>query len=158
MRNDEVLAARLTDNARIGSILRHARTDCLPHVIEDTGAACEMHSCEIRMTEELVGDCRGVAGYEIDHTRWKSGFLEQLHYVIRREHRARRRLPYDSVSHKRGSRRKISGNRREVERRNCVNESFQRTIVELIPHRVIRDRLLIVQLLRVARIETPEVD
>ena len=86
------------------------------------------------------------------------GCLEQLHQVVRREHRARRRLPHDGVAHQRRRGRQVRGDRREVERRHRVDESFERAVLELIPHRVVADRLLGEQLLGVVHVEAPEVD
>ena len=77
---------------------------------------------------------------------------------MRAQHRARRRLPDHRVAHQRGRRRKVAGNRGEVERRHRVDEALERPVLHAVPHDVAADRLLLVELLRVVRVESPEVD
>ena len=110
------------------------------------------------MREEHARNRRGVARDEIDHARRQTGFLQQLHQVVRREHRACRRLPHDGVAHERGRGRQVGGNRREVERRDGVDESFERAVVQLIPRPALAQRLLAGQFMREVRVEAPEID
>ena len=109
------------------------------------------------MREARVGDLRGVPGHHVDDARRKSGRLEQLHDVVGGEHRGGRRLPDDRVPHERGRRGEVSADRREIEGGHRVDESLERAIVELVPHPVTRDRLFGVELLRVRRVEAPEI-
>ena len=67
---------------------------------------------------------------------------QQPHDVVGAQHRARRRLPDDGVAHQRRRGRQVAGNRREVERRDRVDEALERPVLELVPHRVRADRLL----------------
>ena len=53
---------------------------------------------------------------------------------------------------------RLPRDRREVERRDRVDEPLERPVLQSVPHRVAADRLLLVELLRVVRIEPPEVD
>src|SRR5436190_23654091 len=99
MRNDEILPSCFTYDSRIGLVSRHAGADRLPHIVEDGGAAGEVHTGEITVREQLVRDQGRIAWDEVDDSRRKPRFLEELHDVVRAQHGARRRLPYDSVSH-----------------------------------------------------------
>ena len=154
----EVLAAGLADDARVGTVRGHRGADRLPHGVEDAGAAGEVDPGEIPMGEQLVRDHRRVAGDEIDDTGRQAGLSQQRHHVVRREHRARRRLPDDGVAHQRRCGGQVGGDRGEVERRDGVDEPFERAVLELVPHRVIAGRLLVEQLLAVVRVEPPEID
>ena len=122
------------------------------------GAAGEVHAGEVAVREQHLGNHGGVAGDEVDHPRRQAGVLEQLHDVVRREHRARGRLPDDRVAHQRRRGRQVRGNRREIERRDGVDEPLERAVLELVPHRVIARRLLGEQFLAVVGVEAPEVD
>ena len=128
-----------------------------PDAVEDRRAPGEVHAGELRTREDRVGDRRGIAGQKVDHARRKPRLLEQPHDVVRAEHRAARRLPHDGVAHQRGGRRQVAADRGEVERRHRIHESLERAIVELVPHRLVAERLLVVQLLRVMRVEAPEI-
>ena len=52
MRDDEVLAAGLADQARIAAVLVDVLADLLPHAVEDGGAAGEVHAGELRRVEQ----------------------------------------------------------------------------------------------------------
>ena len=58
MRDDEVLAARFADDARIAAIAADVRADRLPHAVEDARAAGEVHAGEIRRVEQRVARSR----------------------------------------------------------------------------------------------------
>ena len=82
MRDDEVLAPGLADDARIREIVRHVRTDRLPHAVEDTGATGEVHARQLAMGEADVGDLRRVSGHHVDDAGRQAGGLQELHDVI----------------------------------------------------------------------------
>ncbi len=110
------------------------------------------------MREECLRDRGRVAGNHIDDAGRHAGRLIELHQVVGREHRARRGLPDDGVAHQRRRGRQVRGNRCEIERRDRVDESFEAAIFQLIPHRVVAERLLTKKLLAVVDVEAPEVD
>ena len=110
------------------------------------------------MREQRIRDHHGVAGHEVDDARRQARLLEQAIDVVGAEHGARRRLPDDGAAHQRRRRRQVAADGGEVERRDRVDESLEAAIVELVPHRVVGDRLLAVQLLRVGGVVAPEVD
>ncbi len=97
-------------------------------------------------------------GTKLIDTRRQPGRLEELHQVVGAEHRARRRLPHSDAAHERGRRRQIASDRREVERRDRIDEPLESAVLELIPHARAVDGLLAVDLVRVADVEAPEVD
>ena len=53
---------------------------------------------------------------------------------------------------------RFAADRGEVERRDGVDEPFEAAVLELVPHRVVAERLLVEQLLPVVDVEAPEVD
>ena len=132
--------------------------DRLPHALEDLGAAGEVNAREIRRGQQRVGDHAGAARQEVDDARRHARRLEHAHHVVRAQHRARRRLPDRHAAHQHGRRREVAADRREVERRHRVDEAFERPVLELVPDAGAVDRLLGVELLRVADVEAPEVD
>ena len=117
-----------------------------------------MHAGELRVVEHDVRHFRGIARHEVDHAGRQAGGLEQLHDVVRAQHRARCRLPHDRAAHQRRGGRQVAADRREVERRDRVHEPFEPAIVGLIPHAVSADRLLSIQLLGECDVEAPEVN
>ena len=117
-----------------------------------------MHTSKVAVGESDLGDRGAVAGDEVDDARRHARGLEQLHQVVRREHRARRRLPHHGIPHQRWGSRQVCGDRREVERRDGVNEPFECAVLQAVPCRVVAERLLGTQFLREVRIEAPEVD
>src|SRR5262249_54688244 len=56
MRDNEVLAARLTDDARVVPVVGDVRADRLPHRLEDGRRAGEEHAGEVRAGERRVAD------------------------------------------------------------------------------------------------------
>ena len=63
-----------------------------------------------------------------------------------------------SVAHEGGGGGEVAADGREVEGGDRVDEALERTILGLVPHARARERLLGVELLRVGRVEAPEVD
>ena len=117
-----------------------------------------MHAGEVGMIEHDARHFRGIARHEVDDARRQTRRLEQLHDVVRAQHRAGRRLPHDRASHQRRRRRQVAADRREVERRDGIDEPFEAAIVRLVPGPVRTDRLLLIELLREREVEAPEVD
>ena len=78
--------------------------------------------------------------------------------VVAAQHRARRRLPDHGVAHQRRRGREVAADGGEVERRDGVDEALERAVLHLVPHARAADRLLVIQLLREAGVEAPEVD
>ena len=77
---------------------------------------------------------------------------------MRAEHRRRGRLPDHRAAHQSRRGGQVPADRGEVERRYRVDETFESPVLELVPHRVVGDWLLAVQLLGEVRVEPPEVD
>ena len=88
----------------------------------------------------------------------KPGGFEHLVRVVRAEHRARGRLPDDGVAHQRGRGRQVAADGREVERRDGIDEPFERPVLHRVPHARAADGLFLVELLREGRVEAPEID
>ena len=156
--DDEVLAAGFADKARIAAIAADVLSDALPHAVEHRRAAGEVDAGELGRVEQLLRDLHGVAWQEVDDAGGHAGRLEEAHRVIAAQHRRRCRLPDHRIPHDRGRGRQIAANRGEVERRDCVDEALQRPVLHLVPHAGAAHRLLVIQLLREVRVESPEVD
>ncbi len=109
------------------------------------------------MREQHVGNRRRVAGDEVDHARRHAGRFVELHQLVGRVHGARGRLPDDGVAHQGGRGRKVRRNRGEVERRHRVDKAFEPAVLELVPRRVVAERLLVEQFLPVVDVEAPEI-
>ena len=69
-----------------------------------------------------------------------------------------RRLPHHGVAHERRRRRQVPGDRREVERRDGVDEALERSVVGAVPDAGRRDRLLGQDLPGEVDVVAPEVD
>ncbi len=86
------------------------------------------------MQQARVADHRRRPGQEVDDAVGQPGLAQDLHEVVRRQHRRVRRLPHHGVAHHRRRRRQVGADRREVERRHREDEAFERTRLELVPH------------------------
>src|SRR4030095_2988053 len=76
---------------------------------------------------------RRVAGEEVDDARRQPRLLQDLHRVVAGQDRAGGGLPHDRVAHERGRSRQVRADGREVERRDRVDEAFQRAELQLVP-------------------------
>src|SRR4051812_41893383 len=111
------------------------------------------------MLERHGGHVDAVARQHVDHARWETGLLEQFHGQVRRELLGGRRLPDHGVAHEGRRRRKVAGDRGEVERRDRVDEAFEGPVVAAVPEpAAVRDRLLGEDAPREVDVEPPEVD
>ena len=88
VRDDEVLAAGFSDDARIGAVAAHVLAGLLPHAVEDRGAAREVNAAEVGRIEQRAGDLDRIARQEVDDARREAGGLEQLVGVVAAQHRA----------------------------------------------------------------------
>ena len=158
MGNDEILSACLADDARVGAVAADVLAHLLPHAVEDGGAAGEVNARQLRRVEQDVGDLHRVAGNEVDDARRQSRVFEQAQDVVAAQHRARRGLPDDRVAHLRRRGRQVAADGGEVERRDRVDEAFERTVIHPVLHAVRADRLLGIELLREVGVEAQEVD
>lgn len=99
MREDEVLAARLTDNARVVLVVVNVVTDRLPNVAEDLRGASVVNAREEFVLDARGRDQLGVTGHEVDDTVGQTGLFEHLHQVVGRVDGVLRWLPHDDVAH-----------------------------------------------------------
>ena len=155
--HDEVLAAGLAHESRIRLVLADVHAHVFPHVLEHVGAAGEVDAAEIRRVHRHRAHRHRITGHEVDDARRQACRLEQLHRVVGAQHRRLRRLPHHRVAHHGRRRREVAADGREVERRHRVDETLERTVVALVPHRRRRQRLLGHQLGGERRVEAPEV-
>ena len=155
--DDEVLAARLTDEPRIGAIAVDALADLAEERAEDRARAGEVHAGELGVIEADLGDRAGVARDEIDHAVRQPGLAQDLEDQPVGEDRGLRRLPDDGVAHQRRRRRQVAADGREVERRDGVDEALEAALLHAIVDARRRDRLLLCDLLGEVDVEAPEV-
>ena len=157
MRDDEVLAAGLADDARVVPIVRDVRADRLPHSLEDRGGAGEVHASEVRACQRGIPDLRARPVDEVDDAGREPGGLVQFHQVVRGVRRGRRRLPEDRVPHQRGAAREVAADRREVEGRHREDKTFERPVLHPVPRSGRRQRLLLVDAEHELHVEAEEV-
>ncbi len=157
MRDDEVLAARLADDARIVAVVLDVGADGLPHPLEDGGRAGEVDAGEIGAGERRIADCGARPVDEVDHARGKPGRLVQLHQEVRAVGGRRGGLPDDRVSHQRSRCGEVAGDRGEVEGRDGEHEPLERPVLDPVPDARRRLGLLLVDPPHVGGVEAPEV-
>ena len=158
MCDDEILAARLADDAWVAAIVAHVPADRFPHAVEDARTSREMHTRQIAVRQQRVRDRSRITGEEVDDARWQAGFLEDLHHGPPRQNRSRRRFPDHGVAHHCGRTGEVAADGREVERRHRVDEAFQRPVIRLVPGGVRADRLLRVERFGECGVEAPEIN
>ena len=157
--DDEVLAAGLADDPRVGAVRRDVLADGAPQVLEGRRGAGEVDAGEVGVGQRDLRHVEAVAGEHVDDARRHPRLLEQLHRQRRGELLGRRRLPDHRVAHQRRRGRQVAGDRGEVERRDRVDEALERAVVGAVPDAgAVRDRLVGEDLLRVVDVEAPEVD
>ena len=99
----------------------------------------------------------GIAGDEVDHAVRQPGLAQDLEHEPVGEDRGLRRLPHDRVAHQRRRRRQVAADRREVERRDGVDEALEAALLEAVVEARRRDRLHLAELLGEVDVEAPEV-
>src|SRR5688572_3214533 len=158
VRDDEVLAAGFTNQPRIPAVFVDVLADLLPDAVEDDGAAREVDAGELARIEEDPGDLDRVAGNHVDDAGRHARLLEAAQRVVAAQHRRRGRLPHDGVAHQRRRGRQVAADGGEVERRDGVDETFERPVFHLVPHAGPAGWLLVEQFLGEPGVEPPEVD
>ena len=126
--------------------------------LEHARRAGKVHARQIAMRQAGVADHRRRPGQEVDDAVGQPGLAQDLHDVVRRQHRRVRRLPHHRAAHHRRRRRQVGADRREVERRDREDEALERARLELVPHARRRVRLLGGDALGEVRVPAPEVD
>jgi hypothetical protein len=91
--DDEVLAARLADDARIVAVVGDVVADRLPHRLEDGRRPGEVDAGEIAARKRGIPDLGPGAVEQVDDTGREPGLLVELHQEMRRVRGCRRRLP-----------------------------------------------------------------
>ena len=157
--DDEVLAAGLADDPRVGAVAGDVLADGAPQVLEGRRRAGEVDAGQVGVGQRDLGDVEAVAGQHVDDARRHAGLLQQLHRQRRGQLLGGRRLPDDRVAHQRRRGRQVAGDGGEVERRDRVDEALERAVVGAVPDAgAVGDRLLGQDLARVVDVEAPEVD
>ena len=102
MGDDEVFAARFTNEPRIRSVSGDVLACGAPHRLENLCGTGEMNSCQITMVEHHVADRRRVSGHEIDDAGRKTGGFEQFCHVVIAEDCRACGFPNYGIAHERG--------------------------------------------------------
>src|ERR671918_3155783 len=127
----EVLAARLSDEARKRTVARYVLADLPPHPIEGRGGAREMDAGEVRMRQRRLADLGPGPVDEVDDSGRKARGLKELHEVVRGVSLRQRRLPHHGIAQQRRARGEVPGNGREVERGHGEDEPFEGAVVHV---------------------------
>ena len=154
MGQDKVLTTGFAYQPGIRAVRRDVLSHRPPHALEHGRAAREIDPRQLRVGQQRRGDGRAVARDEIDDARRQSRSLEQPQRVVRTWNRRRGRLPDHCVAHQRRGDRQVGADRREIERRYGEHEAFQSAIIRLVPHAVVREWLILVELLGEVGVET----
>jgi len=107
--------------------------------------------------EQDVSRFRSDRPARVDHTRRQARGLEQLVGVVIGEDRRRRRFHHHGVAISAGAPEQVAADGGEVERRDGVDEPFERAILHLVPGGMRAVGLLVEQLLGEGGVEAPEV-
>lgn len=97
------------------------------------------------MIKDHFGDLLGIAGNELDDIRWQASFEEDVVNEPIRGHGAGRRLPKYDVAHECGCCWEIPRDGCEVERCDCVYESFQWSVLNATSSNI-RDEICLDQI------------
>lgn len=76
----------------------------------------------------LTNDLRRGTRDKLNHTGWNTGLLQQLVYNIVRVRCGGRRLPQYDITDESRDTREVATDSGEIERRNCKDETLERTI------------------------------
>ena len=132
VRDDGVLAAGLTDDARVVAVPVDVVPDLLPQVAEHRGRSGEADTGEVLVGQRPAGDVRPGAVHEVDHAGRQAGLLEDPHDHVVAERGLLRRLPDHRVAHQRRRGREVAADRGEVERGDRQDEALQAALVEVV--------------------------
>ena len=158
MGEDEVLAARLADDARVRLVLGDVLTNGLPEVAEDSGAAREVQAGEIGVVEDHIASHRTIDGHQVDDAFRQARFVQQFHDDMCGVDLLIGGLPHDHVAHQRSRNRQVAGDGREVEWRDGKHEAFECAVFEAVPNARCAFRLLGIDFLGEVAVEPQEVD
>ena len=155
---DEVFAAGLTHETRIGLVHVEVLAGGLPQALEGGGAAGEVDGVEVLVLQGHAADHAALARQEVDDASGKAGFHEDAHVGVVRQQGSRRGLPDGGVTHQGGGHVQIGGDGGEVERRDGEHEAFQRAVFGTVQLVVGRSGLLGVELAGVVVVVAEKVD
>lgn len=131
-----VFAPSLTNYAGIASIF--ASSDVLTNfsiqLAEYSSAAGIVQGSKFLVSQSDLGNHLGVSWDELDDILGQAGFLKDLLDEIASIDGMGRWLPQDNISHQGRSSSKISTNGSEVEGRDGVYETFQRSVFAAVPY------------------------
>ena len=134
VRQDEVLAAGLADQPRVGLVrAMFAPTVCHSdwNVLVEPVKWIPARSGWV---ERDLGTAIPSPVTRLITPGGRPAASKQPHRPVRRELLRRRRLPDHRVAHQRRRGRQVAGDRGEVERRDRVDEALQRPVVDPVPH------------------------
>jgi hypothetical protein len=155
--DDEVLAAGLPDDPRVGAVVGDVGADGAPQVLEDRRRAGEVDAGQVAVGEHHVGDRDAVAGQHVDDAVGQAGGLQQAHQVVGGELLGGRGLPDHRVAHQGRRGGQVAGDGGEVERGDGVDDALQRAVVHPVPDAGRGHRLLRVDLPGEVHVVAPEV-
>ena len=132
MHEDEVLATRLAHQSRVAHVAVEVGASLAPEALEGCRGTREVNTGEVLALGAYLADEGTAARQEVHDAVGQAGFLVELHQVVVREQRRRRRLPHGHVTHQHGRHAQVRGDAREVERCHGQHETFQRTVLRVV--------------------------
>ena len=155
--HDEVLAACLADNLRVGLVDIDVLADGFPEAFESAGGTSEVDTREVLVGESHLADEGATARKEVHHAVGQACLLVDLHQQIIAQHSRGRRLPDTYVTHQHGAHAEVRCNRGEVERGDGEHEALHSTIGHIVQRALVGARLVAVYHRGVVGVITQEV-
>ena len=154
---DEVLSTRFTNDAGVGAVFFDVVSDFFPQLSENTGGSREVETGEVFVFENHVSGRRTIYGNEVDNAVGEACLAEDFHDDVSRIHLGVGRFPQADVAHQCRGGGQVSGDRREVERRDAEHESFQGAVLQAVPNAGRAFGLYREDLLHVVGVESEEI-
>lgn len=131
----EVLAASLTDDTGVALVatLSGALADSAVQLAEDTSAAGVVQGSELLMGQHSLSDLFRRTGHELNNVLGQTSLDEDLVQQPVGGNGRVRRLPDNNVAKKRRSPWKVASDGGEVERRDSVDETLERSVLNPVP-------------------------
>ena len=158
VRDDEVLAAGLPDDPGVAAVAVEILRHRAPETPEYGGGSGEVNAGQLLVREQRTAHRDRVTRQEVDDAGRQSGLLQDAIEKPVAQGGRGRRLPDHRVPHQRRRGRQVAADRREVERRDGVDEPFERPVIHPVPHAGGRLGLLPVDLVREMHVVAEEVD
>lgn len=131
----EVLAASLTNDARVGLVaaLSNTLTNGSVQLAEDLSATGVVEGSELLVGEDGLGDLDGVTGDELDDVLGQTGLEEDLVHEVGRGDTVVTGLPQDDVTQQSRGTSQVTTDGGEVKGADGVDETLESAVLGTVP-------------------------